>query len=79
MAIAAPEARISPDVSRFIRSPRNLLIDGKWVSAASGKRFPVYNPATGTVMCEVAEADAEDVHRPSRRRDAPSTTGRGVA
>jgi acyl-CoA reductase-like NAD-dependent aldehyde dehydrogenase len=30
---------------------------------ASGKTFPDYNPATGTILAQVAEAEAEDVDR----------------
>ena len=26
---------------------KQLLIDGKWVAAASGQTFPSYNPSTG--------------------------------
>src|SRR5262245_18507340 len=66
MATATLERQVSPNASRFVSSPRPFLIDGKWVEAASGKRFPVYNPATGTVLTEVAEADAEDVNRAVR-------------
>ena len=44
-------------------SMSGLLIDGKLVDAASGKTFPDYNPATGTILTQVAEADAEDVDR----------------
>jgi phenylacetaldehyde dehydrogenase len=33
------------------------------VAAASGKTFPVYNPATGSILAQVAEADKEDVNR----------------
>jgi aldehyde dehydrogenase (NAD+) len=40
-----------------------LLIDGQWVEAASGKRFPTFNPATGELIAEVAEADRADVDR----------------
>ena len=29
-------------------SYKQMLIDGKWVDAASGKRFETRNPATGT-------------------------------
>ncbi|MGO8858520.1 MAG: aldehyde dehydrogenase family protein [Steroidobacteraceae bacterium] len=47
----------------FLSSPRQLLIDGRWVAAASGKIFPVYDPARGEVIAQVAEADAEDVDR----------------
>ena len=42
---------------------QNLLIDGKLVPAASGKTFAVYDPATGTVIANVPEADKEDVDR----------------
>ncbi|MGD9806895.1 MAG: aldehyde dehydrogenase family protein [Hyphomicrobiaceae bacterium] len=42
---------------------KKLLIDGKWVDAASGKTFETFNPATGQVLANVAEGDAEDIHR----------------
>src|SRR5258705_4790756 len=40
-----------------------LLIDGQWVDAASGKTFTTPNPATGETLAEVAEADKEDIDR----------------
>jgi aldehyde dehydrogenase (NAD+) len=40
-----------------------LLIGGREEWAASGKTFPVYNPATGSVLAEVGEADAADIAR----------------
>jgi aldehyde dehydrogenase (NAD+) len=40
-----------------------LLIDGQWVDAASGKTFETPNPATGATLAEVAAADKEDVDR----------------
>ena len=39
------------------------LIDGEWVSAASGKTFDVMNPATDEVIAKVPEAGAADVDR----------------
>jgi aldehyde dehydrogenase (NAD+) len=39
------------------------LIDGQWVDAASGKTFETINPATGDVICKVAEGDAADVDK----------------
>ncbi len=42
------------------RSPK-MLVDGKLVGAVSGKSFAVYNPASGTVIANVPEADKEDV------------------
>jgi acyl-CoA reductase-like NAD-dependent aldehyde dehydrogenase len=43
-----------------------MLIDGKWVEAASGKTFETPNPATGAVLARIAEGDAEDVDRAVR-------------
>ncbi len=39
------------------------FIGGEFVAAASGRCFPVENPATEEVLAEVAEAGAEDVDR----------------
>ena len=43
--------------------PKRLLIDGKWLEAASGRTFTTINPATGETLAEVAEGDAEDIDR----------------
>src|SRR5215467_1777366 len=40
-----------------------MLVDGQWVSSASGKTFESINPATGEVLATVAEGDAEDIDR----------------
>ena len=40
-------------------SYKQMLIDGKWVDAASGKRFETHNPATGELLATVAEGDAD--------------------
>ena len=63
MAVSYTEIAIAPEVSRFLAQPHKLLIDGEWVAAASGKTFPVYNPATGKVMAQVAEGGKEDINR----------------
>src|SRR5579859_5433395 len=47
----------------FLQRPLKMLIGGKWVEAASGKRFKTVNPATGEVLAELAEGDAEDINR----------------
>jgi aldehyde dehydrogenase (NAD+) len=44
-------------------SYKKMLIDGKWVDAASGKHFESRNPATGELLATVAEGDAEDINR----------------
>jgi phenylacetaldehyde dehydrogenase len=40
-----------------------MFINNQWVDSASGKTFPVYNPATGEVLAKVAEGDREDINR----------------
>jgi phenylacetaldehyde dehydrogenase len=55
--------RLGAKARAFVGQRNKLLIDGKLVDAASGKTFPVYNPATGAILAQVAEADAEDVDR----------------
>jgi phenylacetaldehyde dehydrogenase len=59
----AQRISLDPKVASYISTPRNLLIDGKWVTAASGKTFPVYDPSTGNEVARVAEADAADVDK----------------
>src|SRR5688572_5861158 len=62
----AATATVSPmtAASRVVdASPKQLLIDGQWVDAASGKTFETINPANGEVLARVAEADAADVDR----------------
>src|ERR1700722_19541529 len=60
MDTIALDPRLRHSAGFFGRSPR-MLIDGKLVDAASGKTFPVYNPASGTVIANVPEADKADV------------------
>src|ERR1700732_4948873 len=57
------DRRLSQPAKEFLHQPSRLLIDGKLVEAASGKTFPVYNPATGAILMQVAEADSADVDR----------------
>ena len=61
MSIAVSPIQIDSRVSDFIAKPRKMLIDGKWLNAASGKIFPTYNPATGEVLAQVAEGDRADI------------------
>jgi hypothetical protein len=52
---------LPPYVEDFVREPRLLLIDGKWVEAVSGKTFETFNPATEEVLGSVAHGGAEDI------------------
>ncbi|PIA62100.1 hypothetical protein AQUCO_00200240v1 [Aquilegia coerulea] len=56
----ATETLIAPNVKV---DHTQLLIDGKFVDAASGKTFPTLDPRTGEVIAHVAEGDKEDINR----------------
>src|SRR5262245_49520119 len=80
-------SKLNPTVAEFVATPRQMLIDGVWMDAVSGKTFPVYDPSTDEVVAQVAEGDAADVERAVRaarrafdsgpwRRMTPSERGR---
>src|SRR5580693_5820735 len=55
----APKARtVKPPK---VKDQEPMFIGGKWVDSVSGKTFPTLNPATGEVICQVAEGDKADV------------------
>src|SRR5438046_10185131 len=57
----------APKPSRAVKAPQvkeqPLLIGGKWLDSVSGKTFETINPATGEVICQVAEGDKADVDK----------------
>jgi phenylacetaldehyde dehydrogenase len=63
MATATHAVQLDDKVTSFVGKKQKMLINGKWVEAASGKTFPTYNPATGEVLSNVAEGDREDIDR----------------
>src|ERR1700677_2759621 len=63
MATIPVDSRIGAKTADFFSRQHRMLIDGRFVLAASGKTFPVYNPATGEVVAHVPEAESEDVDR----------------
>lgn len=52
-----------------------LLIGNEWVNSKSKKTFPTLNPATGEEICQIAEADAQDVDVAARVARAAFQTG----
>jgi acyl-CoA reductase-like NAD-dependent aldehyde dehydrogenase len=79
-AIDAPAQAARAQALAWIqRSPKRLLIDGRWCDAASGKTFETINPATEERLCLVAEADSTDVDAAvaaaRRAFEAPSWSG----
>src|SRR5512133_868734 len=55
----APAPEATDHVS--LRADHGLLLGGRWVEPASGRRFKTINPATEEALAEVAEAGEDDV------------------
>src|ERR1700676_5765397 len=75
MATTIPIPSLDRNVSQFIARTHKILINGKWVDAASGKTFPTYNPATGEVLAHIAEGDREDIKRAVKAARTAFETG----
>ncbi len=64
MANPNVEDLVRPSGVAFLSSqPKKMLIDGELVGSVSGKCFETWNPATGEVLAQVAEAGREDIDR----------------
>src|SRR5215471_4630126 len=67
MAAAVPSVEkaaqgvTSSAVLDFLRKPKRLLINGKWVPSKSGKTFETINPSNEEVLSLIAEGDKADV------------------
>jgi phenylacetaldehyde dehydrogenase len=89
MATALKIVPPKDNVTSFISKKHQMLINGKWVEAASGKTFATYDPATGEILARVAEGDQVDIdhavdaaraafdHGPWRKF-TPSERGRAI-
>jgi phenylacetaldehyde dehydrogenase len=54
---------LSSKTTNFIGKPKQMLINGRWEHAASGKTFPITNPATAEIIAYAAEGDKEDIDK----------------
>jgi aldehyde dehydrogenase (NAD+) len=54
-------SHVDPFALDLSKMQTKLLINNEWCDAVSGKKFDVFDPATGKVCAKVAEADAADV------------------
>ncbi|KAA1257786.1 Phenylacetaldehyde dehydrogenase [Rubripirellula obstinata] len=61
MSVATPSS-VPTSLQSFLASPKQLLINGVWQNAKSGKSFDVYDPATDQVVAQVAQGEAADVN-----------------
>ncbi|HEY3472779.1 MAG TPA: aldehyde dehydrogenase family protein [Amycolatopsis sp.] len=60
---AVAETPLLAPVREFVSGTKQLLIDGKFVPAASGRTFATHDPATGARITDVAWGEAADVDR----------------
>src|SRR5437763_5204822 len=58
---------VTSEVRQFLGGrSRKMLIDGKWVEAASGKTLTTYDPATEEPLADVPAGEKEDIDRAVR-------------
>lgn len=55
---AAPQPIRQPEIKTA-----GIFINNEFIQSESGKTFPTVNPATGEVICEVAEGDQADIDK----------------
>jgi phenylacetaldehyde dehydrogenase len=75
MATATSAVQMNDNVARFVARKHKLLINGKWVEAASGETFKSYDPSTGEVLAHIAAGDREDIDRAVKAARAAFETG----
>ena len=54
---------LSKEAIAFLERKKQLLINGEWVDATTGRYFHCIDPATETEVCQIAEGDAEDINK----------------
>ena len=57
--IAAAEGALA-EWAALAECPKELLVDGRWRPARSGRTLAVEDPSTGEAICAVADADEAD-------------------
>src|SRR5580704_15142993 len=61
MTIAIRKPAMGKDSKAFLAKKHQMLIDGKWVDARSGKTFEVEDPATQEIIAHVPAGDKADI------------------
>jgi phenylacetaldehyde dehydrogenase len=61
MTLTIEKPALSSAVEKFLKKELKLLIDGKWVSAKSGKTFAVEDPATEEIIAHVPAGEKADI------------------
>src|SRR5271156_802965 len=61
MTIAIRKPALGSAATAFLAKKQQMLIDGKWVDARSGKTFAVEDPATEEIIAHVPAGDKADI------------------
>ena len=61
MTIAIRKPALGSAATAFLAKKHQMLIDGKWVDARSGKTFAVEDPATEEIIAHVPAGDKADI------------------
>ncbi len=61
MTVTIEKPALSSAAAKFLKKEHRILIDGKWVTARSGKTFPVEDPATEEIIAHVPSGDKADI------------------
>lgn len=61
LVIESPVSKVSKATREFLKHPKKLLIGGEWVNASTGRTFHTFDPATGDVLANVGEGEAQDI------------------
>src|ERR1700744_2486815 len=61
MTIAIRKPAMGSAATAFLAQKHQMLIDGKWVDARSGKTFAVEDPATEEIIAHVPAGDKADI------------------
>jgi phenylacetaldehyde dehydrogenase len=75
MNTLATDASLALLNQSFLSRDRELLINGRWVNAESGKTFDVVDPGTGRVLARVALGEAVDIDRAVKAARAAMVRG----
>uniref|UniRef100_A0A0N5AM80 Aldedh domain-containing protein n=1 Tax=Syphacia muris TaxID=451379 RepID=A0A0N5AM80_9BILA len=59
--LASQAPTVPPPILHEPPKYTKLFINNEWCDSVSGKTFPTFNPATEEKICDVAEADGDDV------------------
>ena len=77
MTITLERPALGSAAEKFLKKDHKIFIDGKWVTAKSGKTFPVEDPATEEIIATCRRATRRTSTWRLQRRAALSKQAHG--